>query len=347
MFRAKLAVAAIACAVSAGTVGAGAAIGQAPQGAPGGVITGVGNFSHIVNDMARAIAFYRDVIGLEVAQPPNEFSGNPAIMNLGNTPGAQSRFGTLRVPGSQLGVELIEYKDIERKPARPRFQDPGAANLILTVRDIDSIVARVKESSGRVQTLTGTPATIPGGARVIFVQDPDGFFVELVQPGAALQTTVPASSNVIGGGFEIMVEDTDRTMTLWRDVLGFNPQVGTTFDGATLLMDTAGTPGAEFKRSAATIPGSSVTMAFLEFRKIDRRKLDTRTQDPGTPILQLRARDVDTLTRAWKAKGGAVVSTNGEPVVLGNNKLSLLRDPNGVMVELLPTPGARITPLDR
>ena len=29
-------------------------------------VTGVGNFSHVVRDMDRAVAFYRDVLGLEV-----------------------------------------------------------------------------------------------------------------------------------------------------------------------------------------------------------------------------------------------------------------------------------------
>ena len=74
---------------------------------------------------------------------------------------------------------------------------------------------------------------------------------------------------------------------------------------------------------------------------IDRKKLDTRTQDPGTPILQLRARDVDEVTRAWKAAGGEVISTGGKPASLGFNKLVLLRDPNGVMVEMLPAPPSR------
>ncbi len=309
--------------------------GQAPP-APAGAITGVGNFSHIVADIDRSLAFYRDVIGLEVAQPRGEFSPNPAIMNLGNTPGAQSRIATLRVPGSQLGVELIEYKDIDRQPVRPRFQDPGAANLILTVRDVTAIVARVKGSAGRIQTLSGVPAVIPSGAQVVFVQDPDGFFVELAQPAKVPVTSAPPASNVIGGSFEIMVEDTERTMTFWRDVLGFKAQVGTTFDGSPLLMATAGTPGAEFKRSSATIPGSTVLTAFLEFRRIDRQTLRSRTQDPGTPILQLFTRDIDGLTRAWKAAGGDVVSTNGEAIDLGGRRIILLRDPNGVMVELLP-----------
>ena len=41
-------------------------------------VIGVGNFSHIVSDLDRALAFYRDGLGLEVTtnQP---FSPNPAI----------------------------------------------------------------------------------------------------------------------------------------------------------------------------------------------------------------------------------------------------------------------------
>jgi predicted enzyme related to lactoylglutathione lyase len=79
-------------------------------------------------------------------------------------------------------------------------------------------------------------------------------------------------------------------------------------------------------------------MAFLEFKDIDRRPIKTRTQDPGQPILQLRVRDVDAVAKAWKAAGGEIVSTNGEPVTMGTNKIVLLRDPNGLMLEILPAP---------
>src|SRR5437870_2147224 len=51
-------------------------------------ITGVGNYSHIVADLDKSLAFYRDVIGLQPNAPPQAFSGNPAIMKLGNTVGA-------------------------------------------------------------------------------------------------------------------------------------------------------------------------------------------------------------------------------------------------------------------
>lgn len=64
------------CAVLAATILASSATGRAATDD----IVGVGNFSHIVRDMDRALAFYRDVLGLEVAidQP---FSPNPAIMS--------------------------------------------------------------------------------------------------------------------------------------------------------------------------------------------------------------------------------------------------------------------------
>src|SRR5262252_5633286 len=123
------------------------ALGQnvpAPAPSSQSFISGVGNFSHIVADLDKSLAFYRDVIGLQPSAPPRPFDGNPAIMKLGNTLNAQSRFVALSVPGSAIGVELIDYKDIERTAAHPRFQDPGAANLILRVRDLDIIVDRLK-----------------------------------------------------------------------------------------------------------------------------------------------------------------------------------------------------------
>jgi predicted enzyme related to lactoylglutathione lyase len=316
------------------------AAARAQTAAAPGLITGVGNFSHIVASLDRSIQFYRDVIGLELQGAPRVFSGTEA-MKVGNTPGAQSLFASLKVPGSEMGVEVIEYKDIDRRPAQPRFQDPGAANLILTVRDLDAIVARIKKASAHINSAGGVPATIPGGSRVIFVQDPDGFFVELVQPAQTRATTAPASSNITGGGFEIMVADTGQTMRLYKDALGFDLQIGTTFDGTKLLMDTAGTPGGQFKRSAATIPGTSITMAFLEFKDIDRKPVRTRFQDPGTPVLQLRVKDIDAATKAWKAAGGEIVTVGAEPIAIGALKLIVFRDPNNLMLEMIQASPAR------
>ena len=275
----------------------------AAQATPSGSIVAVGNFSHIVASLDRSVEFYRDVVGLQLQGTPRLFSGDPA-MRVGNTPGAQSLFTTLPVPGSPLGVEIIEYRNIERQPVARRFQDPGAANVVLTVRDIDTIVLRARKMGARINTTGGLPASLPDGSRVILLQDPDGFFVELVQPSAAAETTSSGSSNVIGSSFELVVEDTDRTVRLYREALGLELQAGTTFNAAKLLMETAGTPGAQVRRSVARIPGSPVTLAFLEFKEIERKSLRSRFQDPGTPILQLRVQNIQAVTNAWKRAGG-------------------------------------------
>jgi catechol 2,3-dioxygenase-like lactoylglutathione lyase family enzyme len=303
-----------------------------------GAVVGVGGFSHIVDNVERSVEFYRDVLGLEMPNPPRAFDSPPWIVAMGNTPGAQSRPAILHIPGSKLGVELIDYKDIDRKAVHPRFQDPGAASLILTVRDIEPLMAKLKAAHAHINSKGGEPATLlgPNGSRghVVFVQDPDGFFIEISQRDPAPPTNAPSTSNIIGGAFEIIVADLDQTLHIYRDILGFQTLPPTAWDGTKLMMDTAGTPGAQFRRSSATIPGTSVMMAFMEFKDIDRTPLRTRTQDPGTAILQVGVRDIDATVKALKEAGVTVISKNGEPVLNGTSRFCMMRDPNNLFLEL-------------
>jgi catechol 2,3-dioxygenase-like lactoylglutathione lyase family enzyme len=303
-----------------------------------GAVVGVGGFSHIVDNVDRSVAFYRDVLGLEMPNPPRAFDSTPWIIDMGNTPGAQSRPAILHIPGSQLGVELIDYKDIDRKAMHPHFQDPGAASLILTVRDMDAMMIKLKAAYVHVISKGGEPATLKGPngrmGHVVFLQDPDGFFIEISQRDPTPPTTAPASSNIIGGAFETIVADLDQTLHIYRDILGFQTVPPTAWDGAKLMMDTAGTPGAQFRRSAATIPGTSVMMAFMEFKDIDRTPLHTRIQDPGTAILQVGVRDIDATVKALQAAGVTVISKNGEPVMNGTSRFCMVRDPNNLYLEL-------------
>jgi len=106
-----------------------------------------------------------------------------------------------------------------------------------------------------------------------------------------------------------------------------------------LMAETAGAPGASFRQSRAMIPGTSVSMTLIEFKDINRKPLKGRVQDPGTAILQLRVHDVAALTKKLKSAGVPVVTTGGEPVdVRPGLKISIVRDPNNLMLELLQAP---------
>ena len=232
-------------------------------------------------------------------------------MKAANVMGAQTRYVVLKVPGSTLGVELIEYKDIDRKPVSPRFQDPGAGNLMVSVRDVDTTLARLKQAGARVITVGGAPAVIGGRIRVVFLQDPDGFVIELSQPIPLPAPTAATSGNVFGAGFEAAIEDTDTTVAFYRDLLGFQASVGASFNGDKLMADTAGTPGAQFRQSTLQVPGTSASMNLIEFKDIDRKSLSPRLQDPGMTMLQLMVRDLDSLLKTLKAGGATIVSVGG------------------------------------
>ena len=305
------------------------------QPAPQPEIVGVGNFAHIVSSMEKSLEFYRDVLGLEVVvnQP---FSPNPAIMKLGNTIGGQSRFLALKVPGSDMGIELIEYKDIERKPQHPKFVDPGAANMALRVRDINGVFEKLQKFGATILTKGGKPASIGAGGAYLFVQDPDGFVVELSQGTPPASSTVPASSNVFGGAFEATVADSATSVKFYKEMLGLDMTLGAAFNDNQVMADTAGAPGASFRQSGATIPGTTARITLIEFKNIARTPLKGRVQDPGTAILQLTVRDVTALTAKLKAAGVPVVTTGGVPVDLGNNlKIALVRSPDNLILELV------------
>ena len=297
-------------------------------------VVGVGNFSRIVANIDRAVAFYRDVLGLEVtADVP--FSPNPAIMRLGNTLGAQSRMMQLRVPGSDMGVELIEYTDIDRRVQSPRFVDPGTANQAFRVRDLSRIVARLSGSGAKIITEGGTPTKL-NNSQFLFLQDPDGFVVELIEGAAPADSKVPATSNVYGSAFELTVNDSELSVKFYKEMLGIDMPLGASVNDNQQMARTAGAPGASFRQSRATIPGSSTVFTLIEFKNVPRTPLSGRVQDPGTAILQLRVRNVDALVTKMRAAGVPIVTTGGEAVEIRPGlRIAIVRDPNNLMLELI------------
>jgi len=92
------------------------------------------------------------------------------------------------------GVELVEFSGVEQRKVHRRLQDPGAAMLILLVRDIDSIFSRLKAAGVTVLTRGGAPMFVGPSktARAVIVQDPDGHPIELAQLEPTPPTTAAA-----------------------------------------------------------------------------------------------------------------------------------------------------------
>jgi catechol 2,3-dioxygenase-like lactoylglutathione lyase family enzyme len=309
----------------------------------GEVLSSSGVISPIVADYDRSLQFYHGLLGLEAPAPriaSAKDSPPPPLLNLQGTPDGRMRWSHVTFPGTQWWAEPLEYTEVERQAVQPRLQDPGAATIIFRVRDIDTMSARLQRAGTPIVTPGGTPVAVEIGSsigRALLVKDPDGHFVELVQPPAIAPDAPP--TDVIGAGVRLTIGDTDKTVHLYRDQLGFQPTVGSFAKNASYAALT-GLSGAELRLTTAPVPGEPrLAFEFVEFRGVDRSAVRARIQDPGSMKFQFVVRSLDTAAAKFLAAGGSVVSTGGKPVSLGPAGPHLIvRDPNNFYLILQQQP---------
>ena len=143
------------------------------------------SFCHLVvgvTDMDRALAFYRDVLGMEVVFE-TLISGEPFDAALHATRKQEGR-----VVGGLLGGLMVELLSLGAKPAAEKPAHRGVTgihNVSLSVTDLD-------DAHRRITAAGYTPDQDPfeiGGVRMFFVKDPDGTRVEFIElPNGARST---------------------------------------------------------------------------------------------------------------------------------------------------------------
>jgi lactoylglutathione lyase len=133
-----------------------------------------------VADLARSLAFYRDILGFEIV-----FAWNPQadyIRELVGYPDADIHAAILRLPGSDVFLELLEYRNVERAPVDTRTANPGTAHIAFFVDDLDTLFAELTKRGVRSVSAPVTPTIGPNeGGRAVYLIDPDGIRVELIQ----------------------------------------------------------------------------------------------------------------------------------------------------------------------
>jgi glyoxylase I family protein len=134
-------------------------------------------FSHVcisVSDVERSLAFYRDVLGLEVIFDV-QLAGAGMESATGEA-GARGRMVGCKVPGNGVTIELLGFAHrAEAKPARPGAL--GYTNVSLSVDDLDAAHATL---AARGLASLQAPIDV-GGVRMFFVADPDGTPIEIIE----------------------------------------------------------------------------------------------------------------------------------------------------------------------
>ena len=143
-------------------------------------ITGFFHGGITVKDMEASLKFYRDGLQLEVEF--DVINSADYLRTVVAMPFSEIRIVYLRIPNSGF-VELLEYRGVERHSASARPADFGGGHLCLYVDDIDAISFRMQKLgySSRSDKPVDIVAGPNIGAKVIYMIDPDGYFIELFQ----------------------------------------------------------------------------------------------------------------------------------------------------------------------
>ena len=118
-----------------------------------------------VTDMDETIAFYRDVLGLEVVERKTSPRG--------------SHLAFLRVPNSEELIELCSFP-----PSGPVRVQEDLVHLAFQVDNLDETIASLTRKGIKI---TDGPTTTSSGSRFIFIDAPDGYEVELIERQAGAQ----------------------------------------------------------------------------------------------------------------------------------------------------------------
>lgn len=132
-----------------------------------------------VSDLERSLKFWRDVLGFELSHRAHQ-KGELAEQITG-VPGAEILIAVVKAPGHK--IELLEYRaPADRKKLEARPCDVGSVHVALAVDNLEAVLETIAASgwraAGQPQTLMVGPNA---GKRVIYVRDPDGTTIELMQ----------------------------------------------------------------------------------------------------------------------------------------------------------------------
>ena len=155
-------------------------MGQDAQGAAthSAAAVGIDHVGVTVRSLDRSLAFYRDLLGLRVI----ELSEEADISEIVGIRRARVKAADLDTGDGRV-FELLEYVSAQGSDVQQQSNGAGCAHVALRVNDIRAALARLAAAGYHPD---GTPTLLTGakaweGATVVYLRDPDGAVIELVQ----------------------------------------------------------------------------------------------------------------------------------------------------------------------
>jgi len=201
------------------------------------------------------------------------------------------------------------------------------------------MLAKIKAAHAVIVTAGGAPVNPSGSAssklREILIRDPDGFFVQLVQPDP-LPASATNAGDILGGAVNLSIDDSARTVKFLSEAIGFSSKPTGQLATNPVVANLINLPGSQWRITHGSIPGTTLDFGLIEYVGPARAKAAPGAQDPGSPAFTMVVKDIDAAVDQWKRAGGTVATTGGKAIKRSNGAGNVfVRDVNGFMWELI------------
>jgi catechol 2,3-dioxygenase-like lactoylglutathione lyase family enzyme len=144
----------------------------------------VNEMAHVgvtVADLERAVHFYTEGLGLEIAVRQTSAAGYLALTGY---PGLEIATAFVVAPGDGVRIELQEYRRVgDHGKREPGTAPVGSSHLCFRVDDLAGTLDRAEAAGGRrVTDPWAIDSGINEGGAAVYLRDPDGYTIELFQP---------------------------------------------------------------------------------------------------------------------------------------------------------------------
>ena len=152
-------------------------------------IAGARHAGITVSDLDRSLAFYCRLLGMELLW--RRLFEEAEVREIPGVADATAiDIAIVRVPGSELVIELLEFKGCERQSGSMRPCDYGTGHICLYVRGIETLHAELR--SRGVAFRSDGPIEISAGAnrggKSLYALDPDGYHIEFHEPARSVRS---------------------------------------------------------------------------------------------------------------------------------------------------------------
>jgi predicted enzyme related to lactoylglutathione lyase len=315
---------------------------QPAQPAPAPAIV---NILPVTDNLDKAEEFYHRLLGLEseIGDPRARLAWYPQAPFLDDMYGVKgnTRNFFLRIPGSDLTLEAEQFSGSKAKRLDTHVQDPGAVQLIFMVNNLDLLAGWLTKGGAKILSAGGKPVSVTdeaGAAREALIQDFNGFFVKLIQRDAPPKEPaigVAPTPYINGVSIGVTVDDTEKTARFYRDLLGVDVKTSSSFTSDANRVGAFGLKNAQYRESAVVFPEKTPQLRFFEFKGVDRKPLRPGVADPNSVLIRINVRDIDSMVAKAKAAGGQIMNISGGVTAFGRNRFLIVKDPNGVHLQLL------------